>query len=293
MSNIFSAIIILTILFCRCSPRNSIDFPDGGYEYPAENEKVDSSYYFYPVRNVASKRDSFDFSMYYRFYQAFDEENLSLAPHQTDVFRFCYEQIMSPGIVITLTPNEIIVKKGNQDGYFDYVGDALTELEEQHLNYLQVYFLANSKRNAGDQKYFDSLTNEFPELLDAKYYKQLIEKRFKIKPFTYSVNKIKISNNTYRWLVTEINRSGYWKFPCSIRCEGAPTHPSSFSLEANTQRKFNVVCAYSCPDDTTRFVRACQELVKAAKMENEIRLIWDGTTITVDESTLPPPVRIK
>ena len=68
--------------------------------------------------------------MYYHFYQAFEEENLSLAPHQTDVFRFSCEQVMSPGIVITLTPKEIIVKKGNQDNYYEYVGNALTELEE-------------------------------------------------------------------------------------------------------------------------------------------------------------------
>ena len=43
----------------------------------------------------------------------------------------------------------------------------------------------------------------------------------------------------------------------------------------------------SCPDDTTKYVKACQELLNYAGMGKEIELIWSGA-VTTEE-----PIKIR
>ncbi len=280
MRNTVAVIIILTSIFCQCNPNNSIDYPSGGYDYPNNNEIVDSSFFFYPLQNVASRSDSFYFSLYYQTFQLFEEKNLSLSPQQIEIFRFLYEY--SEGtVIITLTQNEILVKKGNVADAYDIMEDNLTELEKQHLNYLQYFISPDSIKNIPWRRAaFDSVSKEQPQLLDSKYYKNLIEKKFRIKSYGFTINKIEISDSSYFELVSGFNKSGFWSFPYRLPCEPLATHASGFSFEANTRKKYNVVNGYSCPDDTTNFVKACQALIKAAQMDQEINLIWDGSVDT-------------
>ena len=48
-----------------------------------------------------------------------------------------------------------------------------------------------------------------------------------------------------------------------------------YSLEANTGKKYNYVGFVGpCDTDTTKFHKACQELIQMAKVEDRIRLAY-------------------
>jgi len=52
---------------------------------------------------------------------------------------------------------------------------------------------------------------------------------------------------------------------------------------------YNVVKSLSCPDDSTKYTRACQELIKYAQMGSVIKLIWDGSVTT----ETPAPIKVR
>ena len=61
----------------------------------------------------------------------------------------------------------------------------------------------------------------------------------------------------------------------------------AFPLEANTPQKYNMVSTASCQDDTSKFTRACQELIKYSKMDDKIRLVWGDEA---EEGDTTPPI---
>src|SRR5689334_3824860 len=70
--------LLATLVITNTGCKNSINYPEGGYDYPKKVE--DSNYYYYPFQNVFSRRDSFWNGLMYVSYKAFDEPNLSLRP---------------------------------------------------------------------------------------------------------------------------------------------------------------------------------------------------------------------
>ena len=131
--------------------------------------------------------------------------------------------------------------------------------------------------------------NAYPKLFDANYYKYLLDKSadYGQKKIEYSIRNIPTKKKTFVHLVNLINESGYWNLPYENPCNNIPTHASAFILEANTLKKYNIVRSISCPDDTTKYIYACQELIKYAGMEKEIQLIWSWPA-TTDE-----PVKVR
>jgi hypothetical protein len=124
--------------------------------------------------------------------------------------------------------------------------------------------------------YFDSLSKIYPELLDPNYYKYLLDKSSSDKEkFEYSLQRIPIKKKRFLSLVNQINESEYWQLPFDNWCNHPPSDAGGFTLEVNTPKKYNVVFTLSCPADSTKYIKACQELVKYAKMDDEIKLIWD------------------
>jgi hypothetical protein len=211
----------------------------------------------------------------YRILTAFNEPNISVRPSEKPIFRLIYEDI-TRCFIVTLNTDKIIVKYGNLVNYMKYDDSVLTNLENLHFGILNLNFpiIKNNKKNksAERQHRLDSLIKIYPILLDAKYYRFLLDKYYVLnkKPFAYVENKIPISRFQYSKLVNLINASGYWKLPIYNHCSNPPTDGFGFTLEANTRTKYNFVESGECLDGSTYFTKACQELIKYAKVDKQI-----------------------
>ncbi len=278
------ATTLLVSAIIGCHSGIPIKYPDGGYNYPTT--VVDSSYYFYPIQKKFSRYDSVRISMWYHLFHAFNEPNLSLAPAKDDIFRIYFADSKSITTMITLTKDEIVVKK--QIGFSDlYAGDTnrLNVLERFHYRYIRHKYPLEEKYAPGTaaKRVADSLIKLYPQLIRPAYFKYLLEKvRRPENEIKYTIVKKPIPHGEYYRLVSFINSNGYWKMPTKLECDPYIIHPHSYILEANTKRKYNFVWSYSCPDDTTHFANICQEIIKAAGLDTSINLVWSdkGTDTT-------------
>jgi len=276
----------LAIISCN---DDEIIYPDGGYDYPKYVEVKDTTFYFYPLKDILSTKDSFETANSYSFLQGFNENNLSLRPNEKPIFRLTYNG--APPAIITLLRDEIIVKEFINGAWYQSPDTTkLSSREKKHFDILERLFPLNDTSYKKWKKiYLDSLSATNPELLNPKYYKYLLEKTgvFSKSEFEYSSKKISISKKAFDNILDQINKSGFWQLPFDNWCDNYPTDVSGFLLEANTPKKYNVVNSVSCPDDSTKYTRACQELIKYAQMDSVIKLIWDGSVTT------ETPARIK
>jgi hypothetical protein len=62
--------------------------------------------------------------------------------------------------------------------------------------------------------------------------------------------------------------------PYRIPCETEFSDGYGFSLEANTENKYNCVFSGTCNEDKSKFAAVCQEIVKCAGLEKQIDLLW-------------------
>ena len=271
--NFIGIVCIVCFVLPQCqSPDkpHKVIYPDGGYEYPKKVEDLDTNNYFYPVRDVMSTKDSFFFAMYSRYWgQVYNEPNLSIKPLENEVFRLNYGGFKDGEYVITLTETEITVKHSQEEALFpEYDSTKLSVLERFHYETLRAYFpFQNEEYSIPLKKRLDSLAKRHPQLLDFNYYRMLREKSdtFNRKPFEYLTSKIKISLKKYYEIVEQINSSGFWKMPYKSKCPELYADGYGFTLEANTPKKYNIVARSSCASDTSRFRKACQELIKASR----------------------------
>jgi hypothetical protein len=275
-------LIILTLLFFSCQTQTK--YPEGGYSYPKNISNADTNFYYYPLKDIEPIRDAFQDAYAYLFYQPFDEPNLSIKPQPKETFRLTYSTAFGSSVIITLTEDQIIVKKGSPYIIYDEDTSHLTDIEKFHFKLLKRRFPIDTiGRNSFVKHYLDSLIKQYPQLLDPTYYHKLYDKTIARngKKFAYPVTKINLTKQQYSSLIQQINSSGFWTMNYRVDCEYPPMDGYGFTLEANTKKKYKIVSAGSCSDDTTKFTKACQQLIDFAKMNNEIRLVWKGTVDTI------------
>jgi hypothetical protein len=281
-------IIIISLLFFSCQTQTK--YPEGGFDYPKNVSNNDTNFYYYPLKDIEPRRDAFQDSYVYLFYQPFDEPNLSIKPQPKDIFRLTYGGALRESVIITITEDGIIVKKGSPSIIYNEDTSHLTEIEKFHLTLLKKRFpIDTSGRKPFVKHYLDSLTKLYPQLLDPNYYNKLYSKTIARngEKFNYPITKINLTKQQYDLLIQQINSSGFWTMPYKIKCQYPPMDADGFTLEANTKEKYKIVTARGCPDDTTKFTKACQKLIEFAKMDKEIHLISSGKTVIVDSVDLP------
>jgi hypothetical protein len=110
-------LIYITLFLFACN--SSVKYPPGGYDYPEVVADKDTNFYHYPAKDKYSRKDSFREAYEYLFFRQFDEPNLSIRPFLDPVFRLTYGGPMTLTCIITLTPKEIILKKGVANPDFD------------------------------------------------------------------------------------------------------------------------------------------------------------------------------
>lgn len=265
----------LLILLSACQNNKSTDIhiPEGGYDFPNTIRGKDSLLYFYPIKDTIATRDSFNFAIYTEFlYKSFNERNLSLTPAKKLVYRLIYQ----PGFtrytaILTVQDHKMIIKELETGYAVPYTErEKLDSLEQKHLHLLETYFpISKYEGNISTRKYLDSMTKRYPKLLDADYYRTLTIKgsTFGDEAFTYNEREIPLTNKKYNYFLNLINQSGYWNMkPIEHNCIGGSTHPNEYILEAATRNKYNFVHYLECSNDTSRFDKVIDELLKFSKV---------------------------
>jgi hypothetical protein len=285
-------VAILTLFALSC--KTGVDYPEGGYDYVKEYKPEDTGFYFLPVRDSFSIQDSFDMAWNSEnIYSKLDEPNLSLKYSGHDVFRLIWSAPIGGFYLITLREHQITIKEmvGFDEPISNFANcydtSKLNEVEKFHLRVLENNFPLQELKLSGWRKsYLDSLLKLYPQLLSSKYYYHLSKKIYcnQLKP-KFSINTISITREQYHRTVDAINESGYWKLPVLIDGEIMCTDAGSYSLEASTTRKYNYVSSMECLEKSNlAFDKACQELVKLAKLEDKITIYWDGSGNHIDSA---------
>lgn len=282
-AKVFIHIILAIVFFISC--KNSIHYPDGGYDYPKHIADKDTNFYYYPLKDIISKNDSLHYATAFLGFKNYNEPNLSLHPLPHDKFRLVYSPALGGLYIISLNKNSIQIKKEIYHEETLYDESRLTQEEQKLLNIIGYnYPYDNLSKNR--KRYIDSLKTINPGVLTPAYYIYLSKKISNyIDPLKiYSTTTIRITDEDFKHLVTTINNSGYWKMPYFFNCEDASADGYGYSLEANTNHKYNFVSAASCSslsEQQTKFSKACQEIINYAHLKNEISVWFDGITDTV------------
>ncbi len=296
---------LLAFFLSGCSTKNrtsiKIDYPPGGYKYPISVTKEDSGFYFLPMKNVFSKRDSLVASYYDSiFFTFYNEPNISIAPLKKSVFRLSYyggtPSHYKP-ILITLKEDSIIIKEGISGFYYpEFDTNRLSIKEREDFGFLENWYpLDDPKYDKARREYFLSFIHKRPELSSPHYYKRLWQKAtFFSEKIVYNTRYKKISVKTYIKLVTALNSSVFWSCPIDCSCnESVMGGSEGFTLEANTPDKYHMVSGSSCFGGPGSLVDACQKLVAEAGLENKIELVWTKRdSSTLRKTVEPRPMEI-
>lgn len=276
--------ILLIFIFFLFSCRLYPIFPNGGYEFPVLSENVDTNYYYYPIKDIVSKKDSFRISEYHLYYRPFNEPNISIKPLKTPVFRLVYSSAFGNSIIFVISENQITIKEGNPTIIYSEDNTKLDSIEQMHLALLnRRYPIDTTDKSPRQKAYLDSMIRKYPQLLDVTYYKSLKEKILtrNTKNFEYTYKQLNISSFQYYDLINTINASGYWSLPYEFANCGAADDGDGFSLEANANSRYNLVQTNTCQDDTTAFAKACQKIIDLADLNKKIRLSLESAVDTI------------
>ena len=274
--------LLLLTLILTISCERATKYSDNGFDYPVTINDSDTNLYSYQLKDIASKRDAFWRSYYYLFYRPFEEPNLSLKPQLKDTYRLTYSTAFGHTIIITFNEDELIIKKGKIDQFYDTDTTRLTSIENLHLDLLKRYYaIDTSNITFQRKKYLDSLVLLYPELTSSAYYHKLFDKSLKRNDtqFQYQKSRIDITIQQYELIVKQIDSSGYWTLPFEIKCDDPPMDGHVYTLEVNTAKKYKTVQATGCPSDNGKFPKICQKIISLAKLDNEINLDSNWETI--------------
>ena len=164
----YTCLAILLYVLIGCN--SGIKYPEGGYDYLKTIHPEDSNFYYRPVKDSFSTRDSFwNTWLAETFYKKIGEPNISLRALNEDVFRFHWSAALGGTYFITLKKDSLIVKSNF------LIADTcnsgfLSPIEKEHLDFLGHYFPLNRQFGRNMTRYIDSITKIYPQLLDIKYY---------------------------------------------------------------------------------------------------------------------------
>lgn len=263
---------LIAILSCN----HGIDYPAGGYNYPTTVTSKDSGFYYYPLKNSMTRKDSFLYGSECLFFQAFDEPNLSLRPFSKEEFRLTYSCWNCKTYMIILKTDSLTIKSGYTSNAYIQTDSLLTKTEKLHLNILRRWFPFDDKKiSAGQQHYLDSLLSLYPQLHDPIYYHYLESRSYlPATHFTYEETTKPVIKDSFNYFIQQINNAGFWKMPFLVGCDEYGTDGSiGIILEANTKYKYQVTRVDLCADSIDAITKACQRLINYVELGKEISLV--------------------
>jgi hypothetical protein len=203
--------------------------------------------------------------------------------------------------LITLTKDSIVIKKRLLNDHLIFDATRLT-LEENKVKdfiyYNYPYDTLDRYKNKYRKRFYDSLMALDPKLLQPQHFIYLIKKSANYLPSTeeYTRRTVRLLEKDYTHLLETINQSGYWKMPYEFDCENVGPDGCGYSLEANTNKQYNLVNSGNCDDtlqSAVKFAKACQEIINFAHLEKEISTWSDkretdtSKNIVIEDIQLP------
>lgn len=278
---IFLLIAFLFITGCQ----NGIKYPDGGYDYPKNISPKDTNFYYYQIKHIPSEVNKLGRDYQFLFYRPFNEPNLSIAAQKKETFRLTCSSPHGQSIIINVTEDSLIIKRGYPPSNVYAHYSNLTKLEEYHLYLFHKFFpIDTANKTHQHYKYFDSLVKLYPEILSKDYYNKILDKTIMTsgEKFEYETTRLAITANQFTTLVKQINNSGFWSLPHRAECDEQSADGESFTLEANTRKKYKFVNrSVGCPSETSNFPKICQIIIKLSKLNKEISLDEKGEAVPV------------
>ena len=279
--------VMLSISIINCGSHDDMQYPLGGYNFSKNNNNKAGCF---PPTGKTSKRDLFNVAHEAPyFFNLFNEKNLSDEPSPSPIFRLAYSGNFDT-YIITLSEDIVVIKTGKGRYWPEQDFSKLTKQENEHYRILKMDYPIDEPKSQefpepqpppGEveqmirrKNTIDSIKKNTPLLLKTEYYDYLVKKiTVSTKDtFTYSTTKIKITKGQFVHFIDLLNKSTYWAMPyynnCCMAMDGY-----RFSLEANTGKKYNYVgFTGPCDNNTTQFHKACQELIRLAKLDDKVRL---------------------
>ncbi len=270
------------VIGCREYPQ----YPEGGYLYPKNVTDKNRILYNYHIRDSMTPLEKWRDDYTYIYYGAFNEPNLSIRPLPKETFRFVFSDAFEYSVMITFNRDSMIVKKGNPTVLYENDTTRLSAIENLHLRILNRRFpIDTTGKKPHVKRYLDSMVKLYPQLLDPAYYHKIFDK-YRVstgEKFTPVITRMPLSKQQYTSLIQEINSSGFWSLPWRIDCKAAMADGYGFHLEANTKTKYKVVYVMGCPDDSSKFTKACQKIIDATGQDKMPDLTWSwGTPVNGD-----------
>lgn len=272
------AYLCIFILLLSCKSDLPLKFPNRGYNFAEKINSIDSTFPFYPIRNLETIYDSsYDALFTNKLFEVFKEKNISLRPERIPLLRIIFKEFTSPIYFITIDENKIIIKHGLRVDYLQSLQENLSEIENLHLSIFEMGVpLTKRIKNArpSEKSFLDSITKIYPELLTEKYYRNLMEKVFKPldKPFEFSTKTIQFKKSRFQKILRKLEQSNFWNLPITLECKNRPSDGYSFTMEFNGGKNYMITNFGSCMDIETEFKAVCKEIIKIAELNNEIRL---------------------
>lgn len=234
-----------------------------------------------------SRRDSFRLIEDSLIFAAFDEQNLSIAPAVSPVFRLYYGSRIGATIV-TLTKDQLIVKTDTGSGYayrFDSSGVdsvAIKRMRFIERNYGRDYTAWPKRKH-----YVDSMIAADPLRNNPSWFLAMVKKANTRNPFWhYALKRQSVTLKQYEDFIRLLNRSHYWQMPPVYSCSTEIADGDYFSLEANTPQKYNFVSGPSCDNDSSDYYKASEMLIRYAGLDKKFSLIWASKQDTAKRKPL-------
>lgn len=271
----FAALLIFLIVGSGCE--TPVAHPAGGFPYPQHISSKDSLFFYLPIKDVVSKKISFGCYYMHNFYRRFNEPNISLSPLPDETIRLTYITAFGGAAIISLNRKTITVKEGSLDSLSYSDKSLLTDLEKTHLYLLNRFYPFDTTSIPAKYKgYIDSMIKAYPPLLDEDYYHKIYEKEIvrTNKKMSYTSVNYQLSGIHFNRIFKEIDAAGFWTMNNYSECNRAIADGFTFILEANTDKRYQCVSVQSCPNNKSGFVVACQNIIKLARLDKKIDLIW-------------------
>ena len=270
--------IYIIIFLLSCKSKEPLKIPKGGYDFIEKLNDIDSSFPYYPVRNLENIMDSTYDAFYTKeLFKVFNEKNISLRAEKKPLLRITFKDWGSAPFFITIDEEKIVIKHGLGVQYLNRVPENLSEIENFHLSILEMRAPISKRMKTlrpSQKKFLDSLVYKYPELLQEEYYNSLMRKVFipLNKPFEYSIKHIHFGKSKFQKIINKLQETSFWNLPLELDCYDRPSDGYSFIMEFNGGNKYKIVKFGMCMDKETAFKTVCKEIIKIAELTSEIRL---------------------
>ena len=249
---------------CRLNTNGFVDL----FDYPENPDTADSLFLAYPLRDIMSRSDSFNYAIWTpNWLKKWNEPNLSLGYSGEDLFRITYEASFRKPVCIRFNNHQMIVKEGVSGKLYEEVDfNLLDSVARWQYWFIQKSVLRST--NHPTQQWLimkDSVLNAVPQITTFQFYKTLLAKATvpDSAEFTYREHLIALSPELYCSLIKEMQDSEFGSSSFSAGQSGLCTDSDGYAIEAHLEKKYKLSKRNVC-GDSSKVTAFCSRIFRIA-----------------------------